>query len=104
VLDLVSDGETLKRNAPLTEGGGILVTTIHVADEAWFRERDIRAINIVMNQTPQSSPAGLDEVARMVAEGTLVVKIASERPLSEANAVLDGIKSGAIAGKVILRP
>ena len=104
VLDLVSDRDTLKRNAPLVEGGGILVTTIHTADEAWFRARDIRAVNIVMNETPQSSPAGLDEVARMVADGTLVVTVASERPLSEVNAVLDGIKSGAIAGKVILRP
>ena len=104
VLDLVSDGETLKRNAPLLKGGGVLVTTIHAADEAWFRERKIRAINIVMNQTPQSSPAGLDQIAQMVVDGTLVVKVASERPLSDANAVLDGIKSGTIAGKVILRP
>jgi hypothetical protein len=40
----------------------------------------------------------------MVVDGTLVVKVASERPLSDANAVLDGIKSGTIAGKVILRP
>jgi NADPH:quinone reductase-like Zn-dependent oxidoreductase len=104
VLDLVSSGDELKRNAPLIKQGGVLVTTLHVADEMWFHEQSIRAINITMAETPQSSAAGLDEIARMVADGTLVVEIASERPLADANAVLDGIKSGAIAGKVILRP
>jgi NADPH:quinone reductase len=104
VLDVISNGDTLKRNAPLIKRGGTLVTTIHVADEAWFQERGIRAINMTMNETPQSSPAGLDEIAAMVADGTLVIKVAAERPLADANAVLDGIKSGTIAGKVILRP
>jgi NADPH:quinone reductase-like Zn-dependent oxidoreductase len=104
VLDMVSDGDTLKRNATSIKRGGSLVTTIHVADEAWFQERGVRAINIVMNETPQSSPAGLDELARMVAEGRVIVRVESERPLDEANAVLDGIKSGRISGKVILRP
>jgi NADPH:quinone reductase-like Zn-dependent oxidoreductase len=64
----------------------------------------VRAINIVMNQTPQSSPAGLDLLAAMVADGRLVVEVASQRPLSDANAVLDGIKSGHITGKVVLLP
>lgn len=104
VLDLVSDGEALKEQAPLVKAGGTLVTTIHDADEAWFAKRGVRAINIIMNETPQSSPAGLDELARLVLEGTLTVRIASERPLADANAVLDGIKAGRIAGKVILRP
>jgi NADPH:quinone reductase-like Zn-dependent oxidoreductase len=104
ILDVVSDAETLKHNAPLVKQGGIVVTTVHVADEAWFRERGVRAINIVMNQTPQSSPAGLDQLAAMVADGRLVVEVASERPLSDANAVLDGLKSGHISGKVVLLP
>jgi NADPH:quinone reductase-like Zn-dependent oxidoreductase len=104
VLDLVSDGDALKRQAPLVKRGGKLVTTIHDADEAWFAERGVGAINIVMNETPQSSPAGLDELAGLVLEGTLTVRIASERPLADANAVLDGMKAGRISGKVILRP
>ena len=104
VLDMVSDGNALKRNAPLMKPGGTLVTTIHVADEAWFEQLGIRAINISMAATPQSSPAGLDELARLVEDGRLIVKIGSERPLDEANTVLDGIKSGSIHGKVILRP
>jgi NADPH:quinone reductase-like Zn-dependent oxidoreductase len=104
VLDLVSDAAALKRNAPLIKPGGTLVTTIHDADEAWFGKRDVRAININMAATPQSSPEGLDELARLLEDGRLVITIASERPLEEANAVLDGIKSGSIHGKVILRP
>ena len=104
VLDLVSDGDALKAFAPLVKRGGLLVTTIHVADEPWFEQHGILAINIVLDQTPQSSPASLDEVAGMVRAGSLVVTVGSERPLDDANAVLDGIKSGDIQGKVILRP
>jgi NADPH:quinone reductase-like Zn-dependent oxidoreductase len=104
VRDLVSGGDELKRNAPLSTSGGILVTTIHDADVPWFRQLNICAINITMSKTPQSSPAALDDIAHMVANGTLLVEIASERPLDEANAVLDEIKAGVITGKVILRP
>lgn len=104
VLDLVSDGEQLKLLAPLVKRGGALVTTVHAADEAWFQAHGIRAVNIVMSETPQSSPSALDNVARMVLDRTLMVKVGSERPLADANAVLDGVKSGEIHGKVILRP
>jgi D-arabinose 1-dehydrogenase-like Zn-dependent alcohol dehydrogenase len=45
----------------------------------------------VRAKTPQSSPE------------TLVIH-ASECPLDEANAVLDGLKDGTISGKVVLRP
>ncbi len=103
VFDLVSDGETLKKNVSLVKKGGKLVTTIHVADEQWFRERDIEASNVVMYQTPQSSPQGLDELARMVIDRTLSVEVATQKPLAEAPQVLDDIKSHNIEGKVVLR-
>ena len=67
----MSSGEDLKKHAALVRKGGALVTTIHDADEPWFRERGITATNIVMNQTPQSSPQGLDEVVRMVVDSML---------------------------------
>ncbi len=104
VLDLVSDGETLKKNAEILKPGGKLVTTTHVADEAWFTQHGIRAYNIVMNQTPQSSPDGLETVARMVLAGTLTVRIAGTFPLAEAPDVLERVKAGEIHGKAILRP
>ena len=103
VLDLVNDGETLKKNAPLLIKGGKLVTTIHVADEAWFREHDIVATNVVMYQTPQSTPQGLDELARMVVDRTLSVEVTTQKPLDQAVEVLDEVKAGKMQGKVVLR-
>jgi NADPH:quinone reductase-like Zn-dependent oxidoreductase len=102
VLDLVSDGETLKKNVALVKKGGKLVTTIHVADEAWFRERGADATNVTMFQTPQSSPQGLDELAGMVARGELTVEVAAEKPLDEAPRVLEEVKSGKLKGKIEL--
>ncbi len=104
MLDLVSDGETLKKNAEILKPGGKLVTTVHVADEAWFTERGFKAYNIVMNQTPQSSPDGLETVARMVLDGTLTVRIAQTSPLAEAPDVLDAVQAGKVHGKAILSP
>ncbi|MBC5801298.1 MAG: NADP-dependent oxidoreductase [Candidatus Eremiobacteraeota bacterium] len=103
VFDLVNDGETLKKNAPLVKKGGRLVTTIHVADEPWFRDHDIQATNVVMYETPQSTPQGLDELARMVVDRTLSVEVATEKPLDEAPEVLDEVKAGKLQGKVVLR-
>jgi len=103
ILDLISDGETLKRNAPLLRQGGRLVTTIHVADEKWFGDRGLTAINIVMNETPQSSPEGLNEVAKLAADGKLRVDVAGERALAEAGRTLDEGKAGKLSGKMLLR-
>jgi NADPH:quinone reductase-like Zn-dependent oxidoreductase len=103
VFDLVSDAETLKKNAPLVKKGGKLVTTIHVADEQWFRDHDIQATNVVMYETPQSTPQGLDELAQMVVDRTLSVEVTTEKPLDQAPEVLDQVKAGKLQGKVVLR-
>jgi NADPH:quinone reductase-like Zn-dependent oxidoreductase len=102
VLDLVSPGDVLKKNAPLYASGGKFVTTIHDADEKWFHEHGVEAVNVVMNQTDASSPHGLDTVANLVRAGKLRVSVA-ERPLSEAAAVLDQMQAGKSSGKIVLR-
>jgi NADPH:quinone reductase-like Zn-dependent oxidoreductase len=103
VLDLISDGETLKKNAPLLKKDGLLVTTIHVADVDWFRAHGVTAINIGLAETPESSPQGLDELAQLVAERKLAVEVAGEKPLSDAAAVLDAVKAGKLSGKIVLK-
>jgi NADPH:quinone reductase-like Zn-dependent oxidoreductase len=104
VIDLVSKADALKDEASLIKRDGVILTTIHVADEAWFRERSLRAIKhrhgryaaIVSGRTRSD---GSTRCRR-----SLVLSEPTERPLGDANAVLDGIKGGAISGKVILRP
>ena len=87
VLDLVSDGETLKKHASLVKRGGTLVTTIHVADEKWFAQRSIQAVNIDLAATPQSSPEGLNQLARMVANRTLNVAVAAGLPATAGGTI-----------------
>ena len=103
VLDLVSsDGDAIKKVAPILHEGGRLVSTNHVADEDWFKSQGIVATNIVMNETPQSSRAGLDQVTKMVLDGTITVRIAGTKPLAEAGDVLDGMKNHKLSGKYVL--
>ncbi|HEY4837024.1 MAG TPA: NADP-dependent oxidoreductase, partial [Candidatus Acidoferrales bacterium] len=71
VLDLVSNADAIKRDAEILKPGGKLVSTIGAANEAWFAERHITAQNILGNANPFSSPQGLNEVARMLATGTI---------------------------------
>jgi NADPH2:quinone reductase len=103
VLDLVDDRVALERNEPLYAKGGRFVTTIHAADEEWFGGRGVVATNIVMIQTNASSPEGLAALAAMVSAGDLRVSVGGERPLAEAPAVLDGLESGKLSGKFVLR-
>jgi NADPH:quinone reductase-like Zn-dependent oxidoreductase len=103
VLDLVSDRDALKQIAPLLRRGGKLVSTIHVADEEWFEAHDIAATNIVMSETPQSSPEGLAELANLVSGGIVKVALTGERPLAEAPALLDEMQAGSRSGKFVLR-
>ena len=102
-LDLFSSGKELQHHLPLYAKGGMLVTTIHVADEDWFRERGIDANNIVMSETDASSPRGLETLAELVLAGDLRVPIAAERPLTEAASVLDELEAGKLGGKIVLR-
>ena len=104
ILDFVSNGEELKKLSSVLQPGGTLVTTIHVADEAWFSARGFKAINITLFETPESSPECLDQLTGLVRDGKLEVDIAQERPLRDARSVLDASEAHAIEGKVILRP
>jgi NADPH:quinone reductase-like Zn-dependent oxidoreductase len=103
VLDLVSNGENLKRHAPLVAPGGRLVTTLGAADVAWFAERGIVATNLSTDKTDTSSVQSLRRLARMVVDGTIRLDIAETRSLPEAPDALDTVESGRALGKMLLR-
>lgn len=102
LLDVVSDADALKRFGGLVRRGGTLVSTIYTADVAWFAGRGVTAVNIVLNQTPQSSHSGLRELVKMVEDGSVRVAIGEEHELVSAAVALDRGKSGEAAGKIIL--
>jgi NADPH:quinone reductase-like Zn-dependent oxidoreductase len=102
ILDLVDDRETTRTMQALLRPGGSIVSTIGALDIADFTNKGFRAINLVMNQTPQSSHEGLRELAHMVEDGTLRVQISAERDLHSAAQALEMSKTGSITGKLVL--
>lgn len=102
LLDFVSDAETIKRVGGLVHRGGSLVSTIYTADVSWFESRGITAFNIVLDQMPQSSNKGLNELAKMVATGAVRVIIGEEDGFSDVADALDRSKSGKAGGKIVL--
>ena len=77
VLDLVNGSSVIRRDAEILKPGGGLVSTRYAADEEWFAERQITAVNIATLTNPLSSPQGLAKVARMLAHGTITARIHS---------------------------
>jgi NADPH:quinone reductase-like Zn-dependent oxidoreductase len=102
ILDLVDDADAIKRTAELLRKGGRIVSTIGAADVDWFAKRDATAINLVGKNTPQSSHAGLRELAKMLEQGRIRVILAGERSLAQAADALDESKNGSVNGKLVL--
>jgi NADPH:quinone reductase len=103
VLDLVNPGDAINADATILKPGGKIVSTIGAADEKFFASRNISAYNILGNANPFSTPDGLTQLARMIADGTITARITSTDPLESAAAVLDKLRTGGIRGKALLK-
>ena len=91
------------RDAEILKSGGSPVSTIYAADEGWFAERKITTHNIASISNPLSSPRGLKEVARMLADGTISARIRSTVEMEAAGQMLDKLRHGALRGKGVIR-
>jgi NADPH:quinone reductase-like Zn-dependent oxidoreductase len=103
VLDLVSGSDAIHRDAEILKSGGSLVSTIYAADEGWFAERQITAHNIASSANSLSSPEGLNQVAHMLAEGTITARIRSMVGLDGAGQMLEKLRNGGLRGKAVIR-
>ena len=103
VLDLVNDKDEIRRNAEILKAGSSLVSTLYAADEQWFAQRGIAAHNISSDTNPFAPLQGLSEVARMVADGTITVRIGSRFALEDAPEMLERLRHGGLHGKTIIR-
>jgi NADPH2:quinone reductase len=103
VLDLVNGADASRRDAEILKSGGSLVSTIHVADEAWFSARNITASNIGPANNPASSPQKLAEIARMLAEGAITARVRSTVGLDGAGQILEKLRHGGLRGKAVIR-
>jgi NADPH:quinone reductase-like Zn-dependent oxidoreductase len=102
VLDLVNGPDAIPRDAEILKPGGSLVSTIHAANESWFAERKITAHNILGNANAFSSPQGLDQIARMLADGAITARIRSIVELDDAGQVLEKLRTGGLRGKAVI--
>lgn len=103
VLDLVNGSDVIRRDAEILKPGGSLVSTRYAADEQWFAERHITAVNIASLTNPLSSPEGLAGVARMLADGTITARINSTIQPDHIGEVLEKLHSGGLHGKAVIR-
>jgi NADPH:quinone reductase len=103
VLDLVNGSDAIGRDAEILKSGGSLVSTIYAADEGWFADRKITAHNIASNANPLSSPQGLTELARMLADGKITARIRSVVELDGAEQMLQTLRKGGLRGKAVIR-
>jgi NADPH2:quinone reductase len=112
VLDIVDGPEASRRNAEIIRPGGRLVSTLYGADVPWFAERKITAYNISSSATsdspkahtnPSMSPAGLTEVARMLADATITARIGCVVGLDGAGQVIEKLRAGGLRGKAVIR-
>lgn len=103
VLDVVNGADAIRRDAGVLKAGGHLVSTLYVADAAWFAERRVTAHNISSFENPLASRPGLTEVARLLAAGTITARITTTEPLDAAGALLDRLRHGSVHGKAVIR-
>jgi NADPH:quinone reductase-like Zn-dependent oxidoreductase len=103
VLDLVNGPEAIRRDAEILKRGGRVVSTIGAADQGWFAEREITAYNITPSTNPSETPQGLNQVARMLVEGTITTRIRATVGLDGAAQLLERLRSGGLRGKGVIR-
>jgi NADPH:quinone reductase len=103
VLDLVDGRDAIRRDAEIIRPGGRLVSTIFAADEGWFAQRQITAVNHASSANPLISPEGLTAVAQLLADGTITTRIRATVDLDAAGQVLDQLRHGGLNGKAVIR-
>jgi NADPH:quinone reductase-like Zn-dependent oxidoreductase len=103
VLDLVNGKDVIRRDSEILKPGGSVVSAIGAADEGWFAERKITAHNITPMTNPSETPQGLSEVARMLADGTITVRIRSTAALESAAQTLEKLRNGGLQDKAVIR-
>jgi NADPH:quinone reductase len=103
VFDLVNGPDAIARDAEILKSGGNLVSTIYAADEKWFAARKITAQNISSTNNASFTPQGLNQIARMLADGTVTARIRATVELDGAAQIIEKLRKGGLRGKAVIR-
>jgi NADPH:quinone reductase-like Zn-dependent oxidoreductase len=101
-VDLVNGSNAIRRAAEILKSGGRLVLNALRGRRRVVAERHVTAHNIASSANPLSSPQGLNEVARMLANGTIMARISSTLDLSAADRMLEQLRNRGLHGKAII--
>jgi NADPH:quinone reductase-like Zn-dependent oxidoreductase len=103
VLDTAaSSQDELAKWADVLKPNGMLVSPNHVADEAFFAQRGMRAKNITLTEEPEASADGLRTLTKSVLDGTLRVVVGEHGSLAEAGDFLDRGERHDLHAKAVL--
>lgn len=103
VFDLINGKDVIGRDAEILKAGGSVVSTVYAADEKWFAERKITAHNISSTNNPLSTPDGLNQVMRLLADGTITARVRSIVGLDGAAQIIEKLRNGGLRGKAVIR-
>lgn len=98
VIDLVG-GELQQRSYEVLRRGGVLASTVGIADAAAAERQGVRTIAFLMRR----NAADLESLSQLAAGGALRVRIAQVLPFPEARRAQDLSQHGHAEGKVLLR-
>lgn len=102
IIDVASDRATLAWLAGTLRTGGRIASTVYAADEESFAARGIKATNVGLRVSGFETPSHLEDVARLVDAGEIIVTVQRTFPLEAAAQALDATKFGTISGKIAL--
>lgn len=102
IIDVASDRATLSWLSGTLRNGGRIASTVYAADEATHAARAIQATNVSLHDSGFETASHLDDLARLAANGDIVVAVEHTYPLEEAAQALDANKFGTISGKIVI--
>jgi NADPH:quinone reductase-like Zn-dependent oxidoreductase len=97
VLDVIG-GDTRARSWRVLKPGGVLVSTVGPPDPP--PGVDARGVGIVM----KPDRAQIEQIARMLGDGHLTVRVGEVLPLAEASTAQEDGERGKVRGKIVLDP
>ena len=97
VFDLIG-GDTQKKSVNVLKNGGILVSTLGIADKDLLAQKNIRGEAYMA----QSIPEQLNGIAKLIDEGKVQPIIAKIMPLEQAAEAQKESEEGHIRGKIVL--
>ncbi len=97
VFDLIG-GDTQKNSVKVLKEGGILVSTLGIADNNLLAQKNIHGEAYMA----QSLPDQLNQIAQLIDEGKLKPVIAKVMPLAQAAEAQRESEEGHVRGKIVL--